>query len=63
MRSEPSFIPRAVLLSMALLVCSPATLAQTAAPIFINELHYDNAGADAGEAVEIAGRPAPMFPT
>ncbi|MES2684615.1 MAG: Ig-like domain-containing protein, partial [Pseudomonadota bacterium] len=55
MCSEPAFIPRAVLLSIAALVCSPAALAQAAAPIFINELHYDNAGADAGEAVEIAG--------
>ena len=24
-------------------------------PVFINELHYDNAGRDAGEAVELAG--------
>lgn len=24
-------------------------------PIFINEIHYDNTGADAGEGVEIAG--------
>ena len=28
---------------------------QDPAAVFINELHYDNAGADAGEAVEIAG--------
>jgi hypothetical protein len=26
-----------------------------ATPIFINEIHYDNAGGDVGEAVEIAG--------
>jgi hypothetical protein len=26
-----------------------------ATPIFINEIHYDNAGTDSGEAVEIAG--------
>ena len=26
-----------------------------AAPVFINEIHYDNAGTDAGEAIEIAG--------
>jgi len=26
-----------------------------ALPVFINELHYDNTGADVGEAVEIAG--------
>ncbi|VVT06316.1 Calx-beta domain-containing protein [Erythrobacter sp. EC-HK427] len=28
---------------------------QGPATVFINEIHYDNAGADAGEAVEIAG--------
>lgn len=34
-----------------------ATVAPTlqATPIFINELHYDNTGADTGEFVEIAG--------
>jgi hypothetical protein len=26
-----------------------------AAPVFINEIHYDNSGTDAGEAIEIAG--------
>ena len=25
------------------------------ASVFINELHYDNSGADTGEAIEIAG--------
>ena len=25
------------------------------APVFVNELHYDNAGADVGEAIEVAG--------
>lgn len=29
--------------------------AQAATPVFINEIHYDNGGADTGEAVEIAG--------
>lgn len=29
--------------------------AQAATPVFINEIHYDNAGADSGEAIEIAG--------
>lgn len=28
---------------------------QTSAPVFINEIHYDNAGTDVGEAIEIAG--------
>mgnify|MGYP005625398913 CR=1 FL=1 len=30
-------------------------LAQAATPVFINEIHYDNSGADVGEAIEIAG--------
>ena len=30
-------------------------IAQAATPVFINEIHYDNGGADSGEAVEIAG--------
>lgn len=29
--------------------------AQAATPVFINEIHYDNSGADSGEAIEIAG--------
>ncbi len=33
---------------------SPA-FSQAPASVFINELHYDNAGTDAGEAVEVAG--------
>ena len=32
-----------------------APLAVPAAPVFINEIHYDNAGIDAGEFVEVAG--------
>ena len=35
------------------LVFSSVTAAQTA--VFINEVHYDNSGADTGEAVEVAG--------
>ncbi len=30
-------------------------LVSAAQPVFINEIHYDNAGTDAGEAIEIAG--------
>jgi hypothetical protein len=29
--------------------------AQTTTEVFINEIHYDNASTDAGEAIEIAG--------
>jgi hypothetical protein len=32
-----------------------ATSAGAATPVFINEIHYDNTGADADEGVEIAG--------
>ncbi|HET8899348.1 MAG TPA: endonuclease [Rhodanobacteraceae bacterium] len=35
------------------LACTGVALAAT--PVFINELHYDNAGTDVGEAIEIAG--------
>ena len=45
-------------LSVALLAVSVVAFAATkssAVPIFINEIHYDNAGADTGEFVEIAG--------
>lgn len=34
-----------------LLLAAPAA----ATPVFINEFHYDNAGADSGEGIEIAG--------
>ena len=32
-----------------------SSMAQAATPVFINEIHYDNVGTDAGEAIEIAG--------
>jgi hypothetical protein len=28
--------------------------------VFINEFHYDNINTDSGEAIEIAGAPAPI---
>ena len=34
---------------------APARFGNPTTTVFINELHYDNAGTDAGEAVEIAG--------
>jgi predicted extracellular nuclease len=37
----------------ALALGAPA--AHAATPVFINEIHYDNVGADVGEAIEIAG--------
>ncbi len=54
---------RRKMLTVTLLLAMVAALLPTAAgvalaagpPVFINEIHYDNAGADSGEAVEIAG--------
>lgn len=47
------------LLFVCRLLCGFAVLvpglALAATPVFINELHYDNAGTDQGEAVEVAG--------
>ncbi|OYZ84761.1 MAG: hypothetical protein B7Y07_12250, partial [Halothiobacillus sp. 24-54-40] len=41
---------------MGCVLCSAATsFAWAATPVFLNEIHYDNAGTDVGEAVEIAG--------
>lgn len=31
------------------------SLPALAAPVFINEIHYDNSGTDSGEPIEIAG--------
>lgn len=42
-------LPLALLLAAGLSLGAPAAFAE----VFINELHYDNAGADVGEAVEI----------
>lgn len=40
-------------LGLALTAAMPCAWAQT--PVFINEIHYDNTGTDAGEAIEVAG--------
>ena len=49
------FVMFASILAVFLLfiTSNPVTYAATA--VFINEIHYDNAGGDTGEAVEIAG--------
>ncbi len=41
--------------SRALLLFVATSQAIVAAPLFVNELHYDNAGTDQGEFVELAG--------
>ncbi len=44
---------RPTILALALGLLPATALAQT--PVFINEIHYDNTGTDAGESIEIAG--------
>ncbi len=39
----------------ALLAITPGAAHAAGPAVFINELHYDNTGADSGEAVEVAG--------
>ena len=39
----------------AAFAASSVLFAQTPTPIFINEIHYDNAGTDSGEGFEVAG--------
>lgn len=43
---------RKMLGAVSLLLAAPMAMAQS---VFINEIHYDNAGTDAGEAIEVAG--------
>ena len=42
-----------LLVLLTVVVCRGVARGQV---VFINEIHYDNTGADAGEAVEIAGQ-------
>jgi predicted extracellular nuclease/endonuclease I len=50
---NPKRCLKKVMLMSAL--CFSMTQTAFAADVFINEIHYDNAGSDVGEAVEIAG--------
>ena len=46
----------ALLLPLAPFTVGPTVVAQgTVTTVFVNEIHYDNEGTDAGEAIEIAG--------
>jgi hypothetical protein len=45
----------AALIATTLAVTPGVASAAVGPPVFINEIHYDNAGADVGEFVEIAG--------
>ena len=39
----------------ATMVVMPSVAGAVGPPVFINEIHYDNAGGDTGEAIEVAG--------
>ena len=47
--------PLDVIAAATLIIAAAACQRASAAPLFINELHYDNAGRDIGEFIEIAG--------
>ena len=47
--------PLGLFLGLAIILASLPWGSAQAASVFINEIHYDNAGADTGEAIEIAG--------
>jgi len=54
-RTVPTMVA-AFLAGLLALVASPAAaVAPPDGQVFVNELHYDNAGTDAGEAIEVAG--------
>ena len=48
-------VPASLMSVSRLLLASALALASVGAPaaVFINEIHYDNLGADAGEAIEV----------
>ncbi|HSN53040.1 MAG TPA: lamin tail domain-containing protein, partial [Candidatus Sulfomarinibacteraceae bacterium] len=46
---------RVMVVAALLVVLAAAVPAAAQTTVFINEIHYDNAGTDAGEAIEIAG--------
>ncbi|MEM9919275.1 MAG: hypothetical protein AAF990_14325, partial [Bacteroidota bacterium] len=50
---ECDAIPAAVMLT-AMDNCAPGTMPMTIPFVFINEIHYDNVGTDAGEFIEVA---------
>jgi uncharacterized repeat protein (TIGR01451 family) len=50
-----SWLRVTVLGALLLLGLGVAQPGYTQTPVFINEIHYDNAGTDSGEAIEVAG--------
>ncbi len=56
LRRPVGFVALLALVASPLALTSPAVaVAPADSPVFINELHYDNDGTDAGEFVEVAG--------
>ena len=54
-RSTLALVTAVGLLAGLLPITSVAAFTADPATVWINEIHYDNAGADTGEAVEVAG--------
>ncbi|MBA3309516.1 MAG: hypothetical protein H0U28_05570, partial [Nocardioidaceae bacterium] len=58
-RVAAALLPAALVGALVALPTGPAgaepSTSAVATEIFVNELHYDNAGTDAGEFIEIAG--------
>ena len=54
-RTSQWFLILALALGLFMPAAVPSPALAAATPIFINEIHYDNTGTDAGEAIEIAG--------
>lgn len=54
MKREKNFQLNPVVIALGLSFLTAAQ-SQAATPVFFNEIHYDNSGADTAEAVEIAG--------
>ncbi|MBI1298387.1 hypothetical protein GC175_25920 [bacterium] len=54
--SSVGWVVLALLVCLALLLWHPRVRAADDPAVFINEIHYDNTGADTGEFVEVAGR-------
>ncbi|MDH5562092.1 MAG: PEP-CTERM sorting domain-containing protein [Nitrospirota bacterium] len=55
MSNEHQPLRKGLLLGLAIILASLPWGSAQATSVFINEIHYDNTGTDAGEAVEIAG--------
>ncbi len=53
-RAQVTAVVAALVTAAAALTATPV-MAQVSTPVFVNEIHYDNTGTDANEAIEVAG--------